>query len=53
MTKIERLLNDDGAFRNFNDGNPLRHNDDQCGHQIVIFIKMVSDAAPWNEPRDR
>ena len=44
---MEWLLNDDGALQNITDGNPLRHNDDQRCHQIVIFIKMVSDAAPW------
>ena len=41
MTEIEQLVNDDGALRNITDCN-----DYQCRHQIIIFIKIVSDAAP-------
>ena len=28
------------------DGSPLRHIDNECRHQIVIFVKAVNDAAP-------
>ena len=46
MTEIERILNDAMALPNINNGNPLRHNDDLCRHQIVILLKVVNDAAP-------
>ena len=45
MTEIEGLINDGRALQNITDGNPLRQNDDRCRHQIVIFIKIVSNAA--------
>ena len=32
--------------RNISDADPLRHNDDECRHQIVILFKVVNDAAP-------
>ena len=47
MTEIEWLLNEDEALQNITDGKPLCHSDDQSRHQIVIFIKIVRDAAPW------
>ena len=28
------------------DGSPLRHIDNECHHQIDIFVKAVSAAAP-------
>ena len=36
MMEIERILNDAMALLNINDADPLRHNDDECRHQIVI-----------------
>ena len=36
------------ALRNISDADPLRHNDDECRHQIVILFKVVNDAAPWS-----
>ena len=47
MTEIEQILHDAMALPNINNGNQLRHNDDLCRHQIVIFLKVVNDAAPW------
>ena len=32
---------------NVDDTNPLRQNDDEYRHQIVIIGKVVNDAAPW------
>ena len=29
-----------------NDDNPLRHNDAECRHQIVILLKVITDVAP-------
>ena len=45
-TVISRHYNDDMALPNINNGNPLRHNDDLCRHQIVILLEVVNDAAP-------
>ena len=47
MTEIERILNDAMALPSINNGNPLRHNDNLCRHQIVILLEVVIDAAPW------
>ena len=38
MTEIERMFNDDMALRNIYDADPLRHNDDEYCHQIVILF---------------
>ena len=38
MTEIERMFNDDMVLRNINDANPLRHNDNEDRHQIVILV---------------
>ena len=46
MTEIERILNDAMALPNINNGNPLRHNDYLCCHQMVILLEVVNDAAP-------
>ena len=46
MTEIERILNDEMALPNINNGNPLHHNNDLCPHQIVILLEVVNDAAP-------
>ena len=32
------------ALRNISDADPLRHNDDECHHQIIILFKVVNDA---------
>ena len=45
MTEIEWILNDAMALPNINNGNPLRHYDDLCRHQIVILLEVVNDAA--------
>ena len=39
--KFEGILNDAMALPNINNGNPSRHNDNLCSHQI---------AAPWCNP---
>ena len=49
MTEIETILNDAMALPNINIGNPLRHNDDLCCHQIVILLEVINDATPWLE----
>ena len=36
MTEIELILNDAMALLNIYDADPLRHNDDECRHHIVI-----------------
>ena len=36
-----------GCLMNVDDTNPLRQNDDEYHHQIVIIGKVVNDAAPW------
>ena len=36
MTEIERILNDVMALMNIYDADPLRHNDDEYRHHIVI-----------------
>ena len=46
MVEIERILNDSMALRNISDTDQLRHNDDECRHQIVILFKVINDAAP-------
>ena len=46
MMEIERILNDAMVLPNINNGNPSRHNDDLCGHQIVILLEVVNDPAP-------
>ena len=46
MMEIVRMLNDDMALRNIYDADPLRHNDDEYRHPIVILVKVVNDAAP-------
>ena len=33
---MKRILNDAIALLNIYDADPLRHNDDECCHQIVI-----------------
>ena len=38
MTEIERMFNDDMALRNIYDADPLRHNDDEYRHQIIILV---------------
>ena len=38
MTEIERMLNDNVALRKIYDADPLRHNDDEYHHQIVILV---------------
>ena len=38
MTEIERMFNDDMALRIIYDDDPLRHNDDEYRHQIVILV---------------
>ena len=38
MTVIERMFNDNMALRNIYDADPLRHNDDEYRHQIVILV---------------
>ena len=38
MTEIERMFNDDMALRKIYDADPLRHNDDEYCHQIVILV---------------
>ena len=45
--EIERILNDSMALQNISDADQLRHNDDECRHQIVILFKVINDAAPW------
>ena len=47
MTEIEQILNDAMALPNINNGNPLRHYDDLCCHQIVILLEVVNGAAPF------
>ena len=46
MTEIEQMFNDDMALRNIYDADPLRHNDDEYRHQIVILVEVVNDSAP-------
>ena len=38
MTEIVRMLNDNMALLNIYDADPLRHNDDEYGHPIVILV---------------
>ena len=38
MTEIVRMLNDDMALRNIYEADPLRHNDDEYRHPIVILV---------------
>ena len=45
MVEIEWILNDAMTLLNINNGNPLRHNDDLCRHQIIILLEVVNDAA--------
>ena len=46
MTVIEPFFNNGRALRNINDVNPLRQNDDECRHQVIILVKVVNDATP-------
>ena len=41
MMVIKPLINNGKALRKINDDNPLSQNDNQCHHQIVIFVKVV------------
>ena len=36
--EIERMFNDNMALRNIYDADPLRHNDDEYRHQIIILV---------------
>ena len=38
MTEIERRFNDHMALRNIYDADPLRHNDDEYRHQIILLV---------------
>ena len=38
MTEIVRMLTDDMALQNIYDADPLRHNDDEYHHPIVILV---------------
>ena len=50
MMEIEQILNVGLALGNITDSNPLCHNDNWYHQQIVIFIQVINDAAPWPQP---
>ena len=53
MTVIEALFNNDIALQSMFEFNPLHPNDMLWHYQIVIFVKVVNDAAPWYLNRDQ
>ena len=48
MMVIEPLFHNGKGLRNMNDANPLHHNEALWRYQIVIFVKVINDTAPWS-----
>ena len=46
MAVIEPVFCNDTALQCMDDGNRLSHNDNECRHHTIIFVKVVNDAAP-------
>ena len=53
MTAIEPLFNNSKGLPNMNDVNLLRRNNALWLYQIIIFVKVVNDAAPCTQSSTR